>query len=267
MLNIVDLERRWLRYKIKSFLPYIIIGFSAIIIVVVLFIYLNHKDDSKIQKNEPVKQKVIEKQYTETVTAKPIKESKDVPIIYKHIDKKADIKPLTIKPSLNFINDIETNEKRVIKKEQIVKEPKKVKTPKKIKREKVVSPKIEEVIPAKEPIIEEPKKSDIVIQKKDTQNDIYEIIKRFKKNHNPALSLFVAKKYYEMGYYHQSYNYALVTNELNSEIEDSWIIFSKSLVKLGEKEKAIKILKRYIINSHSSNAQILLNDIRSGKFQ
>ena len=113
----------------------------------------------------------------------------------------------------------------------------------------------------------QPTSKKISIKRQNTQDDIHDIIKRFKNNNNPALSLFVAKKYYELGNYHQAYNYSLITNKINKEIKVSWIIFAKSLVKLGEKDKAISILKKYIQQSNSSSAQILLDEIRTGKFQ
>ncbi|RLA73513.1 MAG: hypothetical protein DRG78_22425, partial [Epsilonproteobacteria bacterium] len=84
---------------------------------------------------------------------------------------------------------------------------------------------------------------------------------------NPALSLFIAKKYYELGEYRKSYNYSLKTNNINNDIEASWIIFAKSLVKLDEKKMAVKILKKYISHSDSNRAQLLLNNILSGKFR
>ena len=94
-----------------------------------------------------------------------------------------------------------------------------------------------------------------------------DVIKRFKKNNNPALSLFIAKKYYELENYDQSYNYALITNEINDNIDSSWIIFAKSLVKLNKREEAIKTLNKYIQHSHSNQAKILLDEIKSGKFK
>ena len=119
----------------------------------------------------------------------------------------------------------------------------------------------------KEPAEKSYKRQVITIERRDSQNDIKEIIGRFKKNNNPALSLFVAKKYYELGNYEQAYNYALITNGINNDIEESWLVFAKSLVKLNRKEMAIKTLKEYIKYSHSGNARILLNDIESGKFK
>ncbi|MGD9719509.1 MAG: hypothetical protein AB7U24_09720, partial [Sulfurimonadaceae bacterium] len=70
-----------------------------------------------------------------------------------------------------------------------------------------------------------------------------------------------------LGDYHKSYNYALITNELNNNIEASWIIFAKSLVKLNEKEMALKTLRQYIEHSGSNQAKLLLDEIRNGKFK
>ncbi len=107
----------------------------------------------------------------------------------------------------------------------------------------------------------------ISIIKKDTHNDIVEIIQRFNKNNNPALSLFIAEKYYALGNYRQSRHYALITNNLNKDIELSWIIFTKSLVKLGERKEAIQTLQKYLEYNHSNRVQTLLEKIRSGKLK
>jgi hypothetical protein len=111
------------------------------------------------------------------------------------------------------------------------------------------------------------KKSSIQIDRQNTHDDINQVIKRFKKNNNPALSLFIAKKYYQLGEYHQSYNYSLMTNEIDNDIEASWIIFAKSLVKLNEKSMAVETLNKYISHSNSHRAKILLDNISSGKFK
>ncbi|MBA1438050.1 MAG: CDC27 family protein [Epsilonproteobacteria bacterium] len=107
----------------------------------------------------------------------------------------------------------------------------------------------------------------IVIETKNSMEDIKDAERRFEKNNSPALSLFLARQYYARKQYHKAYNYALITNQLDKEIEDSWLIFSKSLVKLGKKNKAIQALSEYIKYSHSSNAALLLDAIKTGKFQ
>ncbi|PLY13312.1 MAG: hypothetical protein C0628_06845 [Sulfurimonas sp.] len=172
-----------------------------------------------------------------------------------------------LSPSLKFIDNIkaekETYSKNISNNIDTKKEIKKVSEDKKT------------ALPVEEPAVEEVKeslqnvnqKSSISITRNDDEKDIQDVIKRFNINHNPALSLFVAKKYYQLGDYEQAYNYALATNELNNNIEASWIIFSKSLVKLDKKDMAIDTLRKYINYSNSSQAKQLLDEILSGKFK
>jgi len=94
--------------------------------------------------------------------------------------------------------------------------------------------------------------------------ELRSVIKRFKKSRKPALSLFIAKKYYEQGNYKESYNYARQTYKLNPKIEDGFILYAQSLAKLGKTDKAIAKLKPYIKKTGSVKAKILLSDIKKG---
>lgn len=285
MLNIRELERRWLRYKIKSFIPHVAITLGlATIIVISIFYFQNEEttiakkelispqelpqDSVKVTKVEPVEKiapKHIEKPIVEKVKKKPS-------VVVKPVANEE--KKIKLSPSLDFMKKMNNSANPYYTSENYRSE----------KRESLNSS-YEENTPKKRPIIyeqaqtetkkevlsstptEEPKQQKINIKRQNTQNDIYDIIKRFKKNNNPALSLFVAKKYYELGNYRQAYNYSLMTNKINKDIESSWIIFSKSLVKLGKRDKAIKTLQKYIKYSDSNRAGILLDEIQSGKFR
>lgn len=266
MLNLHDLEQRWLRYKIKSYLPYMAIVVSISVILFTLFIFLQESTTPSAKNSVPVKVNPPEAKLQVPVTPKkPQIEKKTVVII----TPKKEIPEITkeektlyrttnkviLSPSLGFMKKMQTNQQPYYKNENnaIQAEVPTVT----IVQEKMQNVQINKVEPV----------TKINITHKTTHNDIAEVISRFKKNNNPALSLFVAKKYYELGNYRQAYNYALITNQINQDIEVSWIIFTKSLVKLGEKEKAIKTLKRYIDQNHSNSAQILLDDIISGKFK
>lgn len=114
---------------------------------------------------------------------------------------------------------------------------------------------------------DKPHSNAMLIQRDSDMKDIQEVIARFKKNKNPALSLFVAKRYYAIGNFQQAYNYALMTNELDNNIEDSWLIFAQSLYKLDQKEMAIKTLKTYINESGSVKARIAVEQMEAGSFQ
>lgn len=100
-----------------------------------------------------------------------------------------------------------------------------------------------------------------------SQDELNALIKRFNHKKKPALSLFIANKYYNQGNYQESYTYAKETLKLNGRIEDAILIYAKSLVKLGRSEKAKAKLYSYIKQTHSIKAKSLLNKINKGTFK
>ena len=304
MLNLHELESRWLRYKIKSYVPHAVITISLFVIVFVISLldFSNTKKEIKITKViEKIQKPIISEQTPVVVESKSIipeqtpvvVESK--PIIPEQIPVVVESKPIIpeptkkeiltidvneeknnentkilISPSLDFMNTISSSSPRYYNENKTIIKKSKVYTQKvKVTKPIIKTPKIEKkvVIEVEVPKIEVVKNNSIKIKRQNTQNDIQHVIKRFKKSNNPALSLFVAKKYYELGDYNQAYNYALITNEINNDIEDSWIIFAKSLVKLNKKHQAIKTLDRFIKHTHSHKAKLLLDNIRLGKLK
>jgi len=285
MIDMIDLESRWRKYKIKSYVPYAIIAFSIIVITIISITFFNSTDKKSVaHKDTKIKNNIILEKKIKINTTKPIKKNtKDIikKINIKEVPEKKIIKKeptkeptkaiqklqqegkLLLSPSLNFMKYMQSNTPDYYEGEVIKTENTETKTTK----AKITQTKSKEI--QKNVVIEIDKKNKNMItrNKQSTLKDIQEVIKRFKINNNPALSLFIAKKYYELGQYNKSYNYALITNEINPNIEKSWIIFAKSLVKLNEKEMAIKTLKRYIQHSQSNDAKILLNNINSGKFK
>ena len=277
MLNTRDLEARWLKYKIKSYIPHATIVISLVIIVVITSIFLNSNKEKKeialvseIKKEKQIEhiQTVVTKVAEKTPPQNKIVEIKkttaeEVPktiiLTSQNNFSKSSDAPFKLSPSLDFMKKMQHSSLPYYQNE-----PR--------RQQASTAPIVEEIQEldveenTKTTVIEEnPEK--ITIQRRNTSDDIRHIIKRFKKNNNPALSLFVAKKYYELGEYHKAYNYALITNEINRDIDASWIVFAKSLVKLNQKEMAVKTLKEYIKSSHSSSAKILLDEIVSGKFK
>jgi tetratricopeptide (TPR) repeat protein len=274
MLNIIELESRWLKYKIKSYLPHFVIVVSILVIAILAFTFakkLSPKDNEPksttitslpVKKTEKEKETFIEPKPLIHNSISEVKVLQKRPISKEATVKNSTEKSLKLSPSLDFMKKMQNSVQPYYVNEHPTSNDIAVSTPKveTVPKEKVI---------VKEQSVEnvniEPHK--ISIKHQNTQHDIQDIIKRFKKNENPALSLFVAKKYYEIGNYNEAYNYALITNSINKDIDVSWIIFTKSLVKLGQKNKAIKVLQKYISQSHSSRAEILLDEIRSGKFK
>ena len=89
---------------------------------------------------------------------------------------------------------------------------------------------------------------------------------RFKRSHDTDDSLFLARSYYKKGNYKKSEYWALQTNKVNPNIEESMIIFVKSKMKLGRKHEARSILTAYLKKSNSHEARKLLYSIENGKF-
>jgi hypothetical protein len=271
MLNIHELETKWLRYKIKSFIPHVVITFSLIILILIITQFDFTNNDIKYPETiqETPKKELIStfknKNNTPSIEKEDPKIIAIAPIHQKPTINKSEAK-LLIAPSLEFIRNMQEDspayyttyiEPKKNQKKKII--------PKKINISKPVIPKIKEFIPVA--IVEKSKTKEIKIQRQNIQGDIQHVIKRFKTSNSPALSLFIAKKYYELENYNQSYNYALITNELNNDIEESWIIFAKSLYKLNKKDTAVRMLEKYIATSHSHHAKILLDHIKTGKMK
>ena len=340
MVDLHKLEQRWLRYKIKYYLPHFAVTISIIVITSTLIIY--DKNFSKEIRKKETKKKQIEKKVA-LQTSIPIKKR-----IKKRIKKKTpskkpmrsiaiNKKAVVHSPSSDIMKksptqmqahdkdkNISTQDKNISTQDKnistqninitaqdknITAQDKNISTQDKnistqdinitaqdinitaqdinitaqdinitaqdknttIQDKKSVKDTIQReqtntLTPVETPLQKE-EPHHISIIKKDTHNDIVEIIQRFNKNNNPALSLFIAEKYYALGNYRQSRHYALITNNLNKDIELSWIIFTKSLVKLGERKKAIQTLQKYLEYNHSNRVQTLLDKIRSGKLK
>lgn len=109
-----------------------------------------------------------------------------------------------------------------------------------------------------------PKKPSTINRDTATFN-IHEIEDRFQNNSNPHLGLYIARYHYDHGNYSEAYNYALKTNAINNTIEESWLIFAKSMVKLGKSDQAKKTLQLYISQSNSDSAKNLLETLEKGE--
>jgi len=243
MLNIPLLERRWLKYKIKSYFPHILLLLLAATITVVIAIFIHVKESNKYTASTLVKEK-----------------PKNIVIQTKDTNTE-----IILEPSMQFIetmtSTINQNPAPSInissltpKKVEIIQKIIPLSTPTKIAQNIITPPQL--ISPAIKSIN---KPSSI---KRDTAAfDIHEIEDRFKNNSNPHLGLYIARYHYDHENYNEAYNYALKTNAINNTIEESWLIFAKSMVKLGKIDPAKKTLQLYISQSNSDAARNLLDSL------
>jgi hypothetical protein len=283
MLNVHELERQWMRYKIRKYLPAAIAGITLIAVSVTALIFFPHltNDDMPQVTREgntaessdmpPEKQPVATQpiQQSALVVSRPQAPAVSTPSQQTPIEQLTVSAQPVMKPSMQFMRDLEEEAmtyyetERVPDQYAIVEQPQRRSEPANAPSVAYTSNSSDMKIALEEQ--GEPKPEISITQ--ENSDDLKDVIKRFKTNKNPALSLFIARKYYDMGNYKAAYDYALRTNEINSDIEDSWLIFAKSLVKLGHKDQAIKTLATYANHSHSVQAKELLDKIRKGHFQ
>ena len=296
MYNIPELERKWLSYKIKKTLKPILVLIVLLIITIAILLFIPSIEFFNTKPNGSVKNNIEKIIPTETVTKnnqktilKTVSSSLSSSSVSPTLSKTKE--SVKLEPSFNFMYGLEEEvlgyyDEPAKQKEPVPRKPIKSPAPKttvntKTKQNSTATSKQigvlskhstpyttadkENIIKKKSAVLEKEDLSEkLDINRKNDEKDIQDVIKRFKKNKNPALSLFVAKRFYAIGNYQQSYNYALITNELNNDIEDSWLIFAKSLVKLNQKEMAISTLESYIESSRSIKAKLLLDSIRNG---
>jgi tetratricopeptide (TPR) repeat protein len=271
MLNIHQLERRWLKYKIKSYLPKALFASLVLSLLVLSSIYLPLQKSEKIgtvqkyelniTQNKPLLVAAIQEKLLTEVEIEVPKNTQELPSTIRETS-------LVLKPSLRFMDKIEEDVSSYVATEYI--EPESIKKHPALQRKVQESPTVynEELTKSEpEPEAAKEEKNMLTITKQEDESDLKDIIRRFKNNKNPALSLFIAKRYYSAKQYQKSYNYALMTNEIDQNIDESWIVFSKSLVKLGQHELAINTLKAYLKTSKSTAAEALLRSIETGDFR
>lgn len=110
---------------------------------------------------------------------------------------------------------------------------------------------------------EEPVKNKVFIETQEIDS-LHYLKDKFEKTHNIVFSLMLAEEYYMIKNYEESLKWALLSNDIDSSNERSWIWFAKAKNKLGQKEDAIKALKAYLQSHQSKEVKGLLNQLNSG---
>lgn len=246
MLDIHTLERRWLKYKIKSYAPYILSALAVLVLSITALRLLNGKEsDSFVTKDQNSSSEKAHSSLEKTDDS----ESSNL-----------------LEPSMEFVQSFHPSEPKISAPVAVA--PKQTQ----LTQNSVPIPKVLNV-PDSGQIqaiaVSSSTKNDKPgsLNYNETKMDIESVIRRFKDTSDPNLGLFIARYYYAQGNYNDAYNFALKTNNINNKMDESWIIFSKSLVRLGKVDQAKKTLKLYIAESNSDTARSLLDSIEQGTFK
>jgi hypothetical protein len=239
VLDIRNLERRWIKYKLKSYAPHIV---SAIIVTIMTLLLPFIWFDSKKNKSVSEVTSLISSTPKTTPTAKVLNEESST----------------VLEPSMDFVHSFQSATpplQTTAKMPQIIEKP-----------SLEALPSVPKTLNTPESVSSKNTPS-LALNRNESKIDIESIEHRFKETSNPSLGLFIARYHYDHGNYGEAYNFSLKTNALNSKMDESWIIFAKSLIKLGKIEQAKKTLQVYISESNSESARLLLESIEKGGFK
>jgi len=262
MYDIPELEKKWRKYKRKKIQKPIIITstITALIVgtTIAYFTYLNSSKSASNENKTIVPQANTAKANQNNLNTKVTKNN-DKAIIITKVDSNSN-SLVNIKPSNGNINDDDTQSANSID----------------ISKAEIVKPNVpdDEIrvigFDKKEKNKIKKKYEDILIpnkSKQDTQlrEKIAELEERFKSYQDPKDSLKLAKLYYQHGKYKKAESWAVSTNNIDGDIEESWLIFAKARAKQGFRKDAIKVLQSYYDETNSAKAKNLLVKIRFGK--
>ena len=244
MYDIKPLEEEWNRYNKKKRKPWYLLGLGIIVSTIIFFVIFKFNIMDSFKSSDQNKS-VETFSKAEKGRSSSILMDKSLATLELEKSKKNVIaKTLEIKPTTITSYDDPMGNSELYVKEKKIKKPR---------------------IKSKVKMVQKPhKKMHLNIIETTSVSAYKDVEKRFYASHDTDDSLFLAKSYYSKGLYKKAEHWALETNKVNGNIEESWLIFTKSKVKLGHKNEAIRLLMSYIKRSNSKKARRLLYKIQKG---
>ncbi len=297
MLEIEKLEKEWRRYKIKQLKPYVFI--SILLALSAIFLTLYSKDATKLVQqivfnDEGVKREVVvvdkemSKESTEATESEPKSYPSHIPSSDTSEEKtekiaenkteigldsrdskreEKEVKSLALRPDTDFLETFSLQSTQV--KSKTSDSTKKTTQP--IRQTTTNSSnsyiqrmgdkaKATSTLDSERAVKEH---SSLVLTTTKTNNTLEYLIKRFNEKRDPKLASYISRSYYKKGKYKEALKWSIEANSLDPSNEESWILFAKANVKLGNKEDAIQALKVYLNQYSSRNVKSLLNSLES----
>ena len=257
MYDIPELERKWRKYKRKQIKKPIIIGLTSLLLIggvgILATTYLNKSQENRVETK---------------VTANNKQQNSEVKKVEKKADTNKDDSPAIIitKTGSNNTNALINAKPTKDKGEDSID----------LSKATIVKPNVPDdeirVIGfdnKKEKKEIENKYSDILLPKKSrdeikAREEIKDLEERFRETQDPQDSLEIAQYYYKIKDYKKAENWAVNTNNLDGDLEESWLIFAKSRAKQGFRTDAIKVLQTFYDETNSQKAKSLLDKLRKG---
>jgi len=103
--------------------------------------------------------------------------------------------------------------------------------------------------------------SSLITTKKAT---IKELIDQYNDRPGFSRAIMIAKAYYNKKDFKNAAKWAKKANSIDREREEGWVLYAKSINALGQKERAVKILKIYLSFKSSEEVRKLLMQFERG---
>ncbi|WP_169785189.1 CDC27 family protein [Campylobacter curvus] len=123
-------------------------------------------------------------------------------------------------------------------------------------------------LPREEKIMLDPseppaKKAKINIEVSSAKDEQSALKEQFIRTNNPAFALDLARINFREQKYQEALKWSLAANEIDNNLEESWVIFAKSKYKLKQKDDALRALREYNKNANKSSIGELIRQIEN----
>ena len=238
MYDIKPLEDEWNRYKKKKMKPWYLLVATLLLVLVATLFTLNYKDliVSKWSNLDNNESQIVNKS------------KKSILLLDKALTT-LEVKSETVKKDVSENSFEEKSEQS-----STVDDPMRYQHPNAKKVFIQVSEPIKKSVVNNKPR----KRKHLNIIQTTSKMAYRDVEKRFSDTQDIDDSLFLARTYYNKGNNKKAIFWALQTNKINPNVEESWIIFAKAKARSGHKSEAVRILSSYVERSNSYSARVLL---------
>ncbi len=274
MDKIYKLEEQWKIYKSRKFISSLVLFFSFYALVggfYYLYLKRSYISNFFLEKSSLLKvasQKELNISKPIALIDKNVIVKEDVIIQKEEEPKEVEVEELFFKPIIPIIDmDREVKKSSKRRRTAVVHRAKKESNRVKAKPSKYITP--EELSKVKTASTHYMERDTTNLKRinlsSSSKNYIETMKKKFYRSKNPRDALLLAKAFYRDRKYRDSEKWGLEANRLDSNLDESWIIFAKSKAKLGRKKEAIKILAMYYDKSKSHRVRVAIDKIKVGK--
>ncbi|MGM0624056.1 MAG: hypothetical protein ACQESH_08585 [Campylobacterota bacterium] len=266
MHEIIELEKRWLKYKLKKYL-WVFVLLLLLLVAILGYFMKNlfvgdpqksvqqipqHKNIATPAQDTNTTDGVLEKQkqnLDSNESNRSLKQQPAAALERASSDQKQKRKRVFLTPHEPVI------EQRQMQKSTPAQPPEQQKKPEQPAQQ---APQEEKIDVGTE--------KNMSFTKSEKSFDIKDVARKFEQSGDLKYAKTLANYYYDEGNYNRSSKWAYTMNQLDPSDEEGWLLFAKSLHMLGKKEDSIKVLRSYLRHYDSQNARKLLKDIIQGEF-